>query len=176
MIYLITGASHTGKTYLAQKLLEKTKISAFSQDHLKMGLIRTGLINVTVYDDDKITELIWPITREMIKTAIENHQNLIVEGCYIPETWRNDFDEDMIKEIRYVCLLMSEQYIRNHSKDIEFHGDVIENRLDKSININELINDNNLRLEKCRENKLPYILIDQKYDVMKQVFQLFDLE
>ena len=36
---------------------------------------------------------LWPIVREMIKTAIENNQNLIVEGCYIPLDWRQDFDE-----------------------------------------------------------------------------------
>ena len=42
MIVLITGASHTGKTVLAQKLLEKYKYPYFSIDHLKMGLIRSG--------------------------------------------------------------------------------------------------------------------------------------
>ena len=36
MIILITGASHTGKTALAQKLLEKYKYPYLSIDHLKM--------------------------------------------------------------------------------------------------------------------------------------------
>ena len=40
MVILITGASHTGKTLLAQRMLEKYKYPAFSIDHLKMGLIR----------------------------------------------------------------------------------------------------------------------------------------
>ncbi len=40
MVILITGASHTGKTALAQKLLEKYKFPYLSIDHLKMGLIR----------------------------------------------------------------------------------------------------------------------------------------
>ncbi|MBR5736698.1 MAG: adenylate kinase, partial [Bacteroidales bacterium] len=42
MIILITGASHTGKTLLAQRMLEKNKYPSFSIDHLKMGLIRSG--------------------------------------------------------------------------------------------------------------------------------------
>ncbi len=42
MIILITGASHTGKTLLAQKLLEKYKCPYLSIDHLKRGLIRSG--------------------------------------------------------------------------------------------------------------------------------------
>ena len=41
MIILIAGASHTGKTVLAQKILEKYKITYLSIDHLKMGLIRS---------------------------------------------------------------------------------------------------------------------------------------
>ena len=40
MIILITGASHTGKTVLAQKLLEKYQYPYLSIDILKMGLIR----------------------------------------------------------------------------------------------------------------------------------------
>ena len=78
MIFLITGASHTGKTLLAQRMLEKNKYPSFSIDHLKMGLIRSGNTSLTPLDDDALTEYLWPIVREMIKTAIENRQNLIV--------------------------------------------------------------------------------------------------
>ena len=84
MIILITGASHTGKTALAQKLLEKYHYPYLSIDHLKMGLIRSGNTELTPMSDDKdLTAYLWPIVREMVKTAIENKQNLIVEGCYI---------------------------------------------------------------------------------------------
>ena len=80
MIILITGASHTGKTLLAQKMLEKYKCPYLSIDQLKMGLIRSGNTNLTPEDDDELTDYLWPIVREMIKTAIENEQNLIVDG------------------------------------------------------------------------------------------------
>ena len=75
MIVLITGASHTGKTALAQKLLEKYKYPYLSIDHLKMGLIRSGNTELTPMDDNELTEYLWPIVREMIKTAVENNQN-----------------------------------------------------------------------------------------------------
>ena len=109
MIVLITGASHTGKTVLAQKLLEKYKYPYLSIDHLKMGLIRSGYTKLTVKDDDKLTEYLWPIIREMIKTAIENRQNLIVEGCYIPFDWVNDFEKEYLDNIKYYCLVMSKK-------------------------------------------------------------------
>ena len=93
MIILITGASHVGKTYFAQKLLEKYKYPYLSIDHLKMGLIRSGNTTLTpLSDDNELTEYLWPIVREIIKTAIENKQNLIVEGCYIPFDYEKDFE------------------------------------------------------------------------------------
>jgi gluconate kinase len=129
MIILITGASHTGKTRLAQKMLEKYHFPYLSIDHLKMGLIRSGVTDLTPEDDDALREYLWPIVREMIKTAIENRQNLIVEGCYIPFSWRQDFDEQYLLSIRFVCLAMSERYIENHFGEIIEHESDIESRL-----------------------------------------------
>ena len=83
MVILITGASHTGKTLLAQRMLEKYKYPYLSIDHLKMGLIRSGNTDLTPEDDEALTEYLWPIVREMVKTAIENRQNLIVNKIYL---------------------------------------------------------------------------------------------
>ena len=122
MIILITGASHTGKTLLAQKLLEKYRYPYLSTDHLKMGLIRSGQTELTPYDDDKLTAYLWNILKEMIKTAIENEQNLIVEGCYIPFDWKNSFDADYLSQIKYICLVMSESYITGISATLSASG------------------------------------------------------
>lgn len=128
MIIIITGASHTGKTILAQKLLEKYKYPYFSMDHLKMGLIRSGNTDLTTQGDEAMTVYLWPIVREMIKTAIENDQNLIVEGCYVPFNWRADFDNSYLSGIRFICLAMSEEYISSNYQKIMEHGSDIENR------------------------------------------------
>ena len=130
MIILITGASHTGKTLLAQRMLEKFQYPYLSMDHLKMGLIRSGNTNLKPEDDDALTEYLWSIVREMIKTAIENRQNLIVEGCYIPFDWRKDFDETYLPSIRFICLTLTDEYIDLHYKEIIEYGSAIESRLD----------------------------------------------
>ena len=122
MIILITGASHTGKTLLAQKMLEKYNYPYLSIDHLKMGLIRSGNTNLTPEDDDELTGYLWPIVREMIKTSIENEQNLIVEGCYIPFDWRTDFDDKYLENIRFICLAMTDNYIDVHFDEIKAHS------------------------------------------------------
>lgn len=165
MIILISGATHTGKTVLAQKLLEKYKYPYLSVDHLKMGLIRSGNTDLTPMDDDKLVPYLWNIVKEMIKTAIENKQNLIVEGCYIPFDWQKDFAEDYLKEIRYICLVMSENYISNHFDDIIKNANAIESRLYDDISKEELLVDNRNNLEMCRKHSLDYVLIDESYEI-----------
>ncbi len=166
MIVLITGASHTGKTALAQRLLEKYKIPYFSIDHLKMGLIRSGRTVLTPEDDDALTNYLWPIVREMIKTVVENGQSLIIEGCYIPFDWQKDFESKYLEHIRYYCLAMSRDYIINHYSDIKGCSNVIEKRLDDdSCTMETLLRDNVRFLELAQEHNLNYVLIDDKYEI-----------
>lgn len=166
MIILITGASHTGKTLLAQKLLEKYKFPYFSIDLLKMGLIRSKNTTLTPEDDDKLQNYLWPIVCKMIKTAIENKQNLIIEGCYIPPNWNKSFSEKYLNEIHYYCLIMSENYIKNHFFDIKKYANVIEKRLDDSYcTIESVLQDNNRYLKMCQKYNYNYILIDDNYQI-----------
>lgn len=166
MILLITGASHTGKTALAQKLLEKYQYPYLSIDHLKMGLIRSGNTELTPMDDAELTEYLWPIVREMIKTAIENKQNLIVEGCYIPFHWQQDFDSEYLENIRYYCLVLSERYIRNHFDDVKRYANVIENRLDDGwCTMENVLADNAEVLSLAQKHHVNYILIEDTYEI-----------
>lgn len=167
MIILITGASHTGKTALAQKLLEKYKYPYLSIDHLKMGLIRSGNTELTPMSDDAaLTAYLWPIVCEMIKTAIENHQNLIVEGCYIPFDWSKDFEREYLDNIRCYCLVMSENYIKNHFDDIKRYASVIENRGDDTdCTLESVLTDNEHVSKLARNHYTNYILIDEKYGI-----------
>ena len=166
MIILITGASHTGKTALAQRLLEKYKYPYLSIDHLKMGLIRSRNTALTPMDDNELTEYLWPIVREMIKTAIENKQNLIVEGCYIPFDWSKDFENEYLAKIKYYCLVLSENYIKNHFDDIKKYANVVENRLDDSdCTMDSVLADNAEILRLAQMHNANYILIDDKYNI-----------
>ena len=167
MIVLITGASHTGKTALAQKLLEKYKYPYLSIDHLKMGLIRSGNTKLTpMSDDNNLTAYLWPIVREMIKTAIENKQNLIVEGCYIPFDWQKDFDSKYLESIKYYCLVMSEEYIKNHFADIKNYANAIENRVDdEGCTMESVLEDNADVLSLAQKYHVNYILIEDMYEI-----------
>lgn len=165
MVVLVFGASHTGKTLLAQKILEKYKFPYLSTDHLKMGLIRSGNTDLTPEDDEKLTEYLWPIVREIIKTAIENNQNLTVEGCYVPFNWRNGFDAEYLENIKSCCLVMTENYIRNNFGSITENANAVEKRLFDSVDMEELIAENKRNLSLCEEYGENVILIDNEYKV-----------
>ena len=167
MIVLIAGPSHTGKTALAQRLLKKYSYPYLSIDHLKMGLIRSGRTELTPLSDDRaLTEYLWPVVREMIKTAIENGQHLIVEGCYIPFDWQKDFDPPYLDRIKYYCLIMSESYITNHFADIVKYANIIENRMDDSdCTLENVLADNRQALELAQKHKVDYLLIDDGYEI-----------
>ena len=166
MILLITGASHVGKTALAQRLLKKYQYPYLSIDHLKMGLIRSGNTDLTPMSDDKeLTAYLWPVVREMIKTAIENKQNLIVEGCYIPFDWQKDFDAEYLENIKYYCLVMSEEYIKNHFADIKAYANVIEARIGDGCTMESVLADNARILTLAQKHNVNYILIEDKYEI-----------
>lgn len=165
MVILITGASHTGKTLLAQKLLEKYHYPYLSIDHLKMGLIRSGCTELTPQDDDELTEYLWRIVREMIKTVIENKQNLIIEGCYIPFHWQKDFEAEYLEHIKYCCLVMHEDYIKSHFSSIKKYANAIESRLDDEwCTMENIVKENAKFLKLAQEHKVNYVLIDEGYE------------
>lgn len=174
MIILITGASHTGKTVLAQRLLEKHGFPYMSIDHLKMGLIRSGNTVLTPEDDDELTPYLWPVVREIIKTAIENDQNLIIEGCYVPYNWRTDIDEDYLSQIGFICLAMSEEYIDSNSELIAAHGSDIEKRLDPSCDMDWLKTENRKYIEGFEKAGERVFLIDKDYeDTIRNILDQF---
>lgn len=172
MIVFITGASHTGKTALAQKLLEKYQYPYLSLDHLKMGLIRSGNTTLTpMSHEEELTTYLWPIVREMVKTAIENRQNLIVEGCYVPLDWKKDFPQEYLESIRCYCLVMSEGYIRSHFSDIKAYANIIEKRLDdEGCTMEGTLAENSKILALAQKHNANYILIEDQYEINMDFF------
>ncbi|MBR5931457.1 MAG: adenylate kinase [Lachnospiraceae bacterium] len=165
MVILITGPTHSGKTYLAQRMLESKKYPYLSIDHLKMGLIRSGQTELTPEDDEELTYYLWPIVCEIIKTAIENEQNLIIEGCYIPFNWRRSFEEKYLQSIHFICLAMTDSYIDMHYYEIKTHANDIESRQDEfDYSREELKEMNREYIEGCRENWEQVTLIDTDFE------------
>ena len=131
MLILIGGISHSGKTLLAQKLLETHHYPYLSIDHLKMGLCRSGIAcGFTPLDStEHIAEKLWPMLKGIIMTAIENKQNLIIEGAYLLPNRIAELDDEYQNELLALYLCFSESYIKAHlDSDILRHRCAIESR------------------------------------------------
>ena len=161
------GGNAYGKTAVSKKISKITGINYLSQDLVKMGLIRSNTTNLTAYCDELLTPYLWNITKEIIKTAIENKQDLIVEGCYVPINCQDDFDKEYRNEIRLFCLNMSKNYVENHFDDIVKYENVVENRKFKGDFDKEgLINDNEKYSKYDRDKGFCKIEIE-KFDLDK---------
>ena len=172
MVLLIGGASCVGKTLMAQKLMEKYNIPYLSLDHLKMGIYRSNInCRFTPESPDEIiTQNLWPIIREMIKTNIENNQNIIIEGCYFPDSI-NDIGIDYMEKILMFYIIFSEEYIlKNINTKIFENCSIIEKRDRDGVlkyineNIERYKMDHKNRKEICLNNGIKYFEILENYE------------
>lgn len=165
MVVLIGGSSHTGKTLLAKRMIEAYKYPCISIDLLKMGLIRSGNTALTPVDDARLKPYLWNIVKEIVKTAVENDQDLIVEGAYIPCDWKKYFNKKYLESIRAYFIVMSANYIERHWADIVGHACEIEHRRSDEFSPYVAISENIENLAQCKKYGCNIIYIDGAYRV-----------
>lgn len=179
MIVLISACSSSGKTLMAQTLLEKYKIPYYSIDHIKMGLFRSDE-NCGFHpcdNDVDIAHKLWPMLKGIIMTAIENDQDLIMEGCYILPEFIDDFDETYRKKIIPVFFGFSEAYLRkNFDTDIKKYRSVIELRDTPDDRPIEVFMEYHLKNKLgCKEHEIKYHEINDNYmEEMSLVYDYID--
>jgi len=176
MVILISAVSSTGKTLMAQTLLEKYKIPYLSIDHLKMGLYRGDKnCGFTPLDSTEVIgDKLWPIVKGMTMTNIENDQHIIMEGCYILPHYMKDFTIDYSEKIIPVFLGFSTNYIQeNFTSKIVKYRNAIEVRIwPEKRTLTELIMEHEAFKTKCLESGVMYFEIENDYD--KDISQVYD--
>ena len=170
MVILIAGVGYAGKTLMAQKLLEKYKYPYLSMDHIKMGLYRSNIDYgfTPESDDDIIIGKLWPIIKGIIMTNIENGQNIIIEGCYFPNSI-NELPKEYLNKIIFFSMLFTEKYCRKYFMDkIIKNRDAIEKRGYEFENSNNFLEkyilENKTKKKICKINGIKYFEIDENYD------------
>lgn len=179
MVILIGGVSCTGKTVMAQKLLEKYKIPYLSIDHIKMGLIRGNKYCVfTATDsDDKLTKKLWPIVKGIIMTNIENGQQIIIEGCYLPPEHIMDFEPYYLEQIITLYIGFSKNYLEKHytSGIIEHRSEIEQKDYDDYMNQGNFIKLHTQLKGLCRKYNAKFFEINNDYDgEMNNVYKWID--
>ena len=167
MVILIGGVSCTGKTVMAQKLLEKYKIPYLSIDHIKMGLIRgSKYCDFSATDgDDELTNKLWPIVKGIIKTNIENRQHIIIEGCYLhPEDIRN-FEPEYLEQIIALYIGFSKDYLEKYfdSGIVEHRSEIEQKDYDDYMNRDDFIKLHSQFKDLCKSNNAKFFEINDDY-------------
>lgn len=181
MVILIGGASCTGKTVMAQRLLEKYHIPYLSIDHIKMGLFRSGMdYGFTPNDDeDELTVKLWPVVRGIIMTNIENGQHIVIEGCYLPQARIRELEPEYLKQIIPLYIGFSENYIINKFElGILGHQSEIERKEnDGYINKENLLCFHKRTKQRCKDNDIMYFEINEDYkNEMKRAYSWIDMQ
>lgn len=167
MIILIGGAGCVGKTVLAQRLLERYKYPYMSLDHLKMGIIRSGAdCGFTAESRDAlISKKLWPIVRGIIMTAVENRQNLIIEGCYLPPDKIAALPAEYSEHIISFYLALGYHYSQEHYDEILSHRSDIESRLyPEERTAMEIADENDQTISMCRLTGAKCFVIEKDYE------------
>ena len=183
MIILIGGVGYAGKTFMAQKLLEKYKMPYLSIDHLKMGIYRADEnCGFTPLDSlEHIGEKLWGILKGIIMTNIENKQNLIIEGIYfLPEKIKElQNDEEYAPYIISFYMGFSGNYIKNnfYSKILANRSAIEDRGYDNSDTVNDYIRENAQIKKMCEDGGAKYFEIDGEYEEeIKKVYEWIDKE
>ena len=70
------------------------------------------------------------------------------------------------KHIKFYCLVMSRDYIKNHFARIKRYASVIENRLDDEwCTMESVLEDNAQFLKLAQKHGVNYVLIDDEYEI-----------
>lgn len=179
MVILIGGVSCTGKTVLAQKLLEKYKIPYLSIDHVKMGLIRgSKYCDFSATDGDvELSYKLWPIVKGIIMTNIENGQHIILEGCYLPPEHIRDFEQEYLDQIISLYIVFSKSYIEKYfySGIIDHRSEIEQKECDNYMKQDNFIKLHSQMKEFCTKNNAKFFEIKDDYESeMNKVYKWID--
>ncbi len=108
MLYLVGGASRSGKSKITHMLLKQYGISYFSLDYLKMGFHR-GLPEFGISANDPshiVAEKMWSYTKGVLTTIMDTGEDFVIEGDSLYPKYVNELIQDeKYKNLIRACFL-----------------------------------------------------------------------
>jgi hypothetical protein len=99
------------------------------------------------------------------------------KGCYVPFDWRRDFDDHYLKDIRFICLAMSGEYVKSHFNDVTGHASEIESRkADEDCTLENMQADNQRIINGFRCAGEPVIVIEDDYEKAMHLLLVWHVE
>ncbi|MGO0713955.1 adenylate kinase [Bacillus subtilis] len=165
MLYIIGGASRSGKTTVAKRILEETKISYFSLDYLMMGIAEGApelAVNPTE-EDIKTAKRMWKIIDPLMRAMIENKIDYVIEGVQLVPSYLSKFEQDYLGKVKLCFIGKAEIDVQNSIDEIKFYSSKTENDRFEDFNHRETVSEliriktDSIRIrEECEKYNLRY--------------------
>lgn len=192
MLYIISGSSRSGKTMIAEKIMEQCKIPYLSIDWLVMGFTN-GIPEYGIHDKlwpNEIAEKIWSFLKAFCENLIWSGTDYVIEGeavlpelingllkkypdsvkvCYVGYTEVNI--NDKVKDI-YDYSSEKNDWLTNESN--EYVQNHISNMIEYSKGIKKACENYNIRYFDTSENFTQALNNAIKYLLNKEFENLFN--
>jgi hypothetical protein len=165
MLYLISGASRSGKTLLAEKILAQKGISYLSLDWLVMGFTN-GIPEYGIHDKlmpDEIAERSWRFLKAMIESMISCDIDHVIEGeALLPELVVELAikypDQLKICFVGYADVTVDQKF-KDIKKFPRGQADWLQDKSDDYIldHVKNMIRHSRNIKKSCKENKIKYL-------------------
>lgn len=164
MLYLIGGASRSGKTTTAKRIVNEAGIPYFSLDYLMMGLAN-GVPELGVHptEGDFITgQRMWKIVDPMLTAMVENGIDYTVEGVQLLPAFVAEFQQKFAGDVR-CCFIGQSELDVTAIEEMKLHSSATENDGFKDLShIEALAEMKRIRADsarykvECEVHNLPY--------------------
>ncbi|MFT5098615.1 MAG: hypothetical protein ACI9HY_000724 [Planctomycetaceae bacterium] len=172
MLYIVSGASRSGKTLIAKEIMKRTAIPYMSLDWLVMGFTN-GIPEYGIHDKlwpNEIAEKFWPFLNAMCKNMLWTEVDYILEGeavlpKLISDLLKNHPDKVRICFVGYADV-NAEDKVRDVKQYSEGKGDWLISEPDDVINshIENMIGYSKLIKNECADNSLAYVDTSNKFE------------
>ena len=120
MIYIISGASRSGKTLIAKKMMVEYNIPYLSLDSLVMGFTN-GIPEYGIHDKlwpHEIAERLWPFLKAMLQNMLWSDIDYILEGEAVLPRHIAELSKEHPDEMRVCYLGFSDVKLEEKVEDI----------------------------------------------------------
>lgn len=165
MLYVISGASRSGKTIIAKKLAARKGIPFLSLDWIMMGFTN-GIPEYGIHDKlfpDEIAERLWGFLKAMFESMIYVKTDCVIEGEAILPELITELLKKYPTELKICFLGFTQVDVDQKSKEIKTfsreENDWLKDKPDEYITDhvkNMIAHSRNIK-KSCKENNIRYL-------------------
>jgi hypothetical protein len=171
MLYIISGASRSGKTIVAKKISAEKGIPYLSLDWIMMGFTN-GIPEYGIHDKlfpDEIAQRMWGFLKAMLESMIYVDTDCVIEGEAILPDLITELHKEYPDQLTICFLGYTDVNVENKAKQIRAFssekGDWLEDKSDAYItdHVKNMISHSRKIKKSCEEYNIRYLDTSEKF-------------